>query len=85
MPTGEQCKCTMEEFGQLQGMNRQSTIHQPSCILQCGELCDEATDSISSTERWANIKEKPCYGRILTGLARCMQPLIGIKVLLDNA
>ncbi len=33
-------------------------INQTSCILQCGELFDEATDSISSIERWDNIKKK---------------------------
>jgi len=29
-----------------------------SCILQCGKLCDEANDSISSIERWETIKQK---------------------------
>ena len=35
-------------------------IDQPSrsCVLQCGRRCNEATDSISSIERWENIKEK---------------------------
>ena len=33
-------------------------INQTSCILQCVELCDEATDFISSIERWDNIKKK---------------------------
>ena len=28
------------------------------CILQRGGLCDEATDSITSTERWENLKKK---------------------------
>ncbi len=32
--------------------------NQTSRILQCGELCDEATDSISSIERWDIIKKK---------------------------
>ena len=29
-----------------------------ACILQCGKSCDEATDSITSIERWENIKRK---------------------------
>jgi hypothetical protein len=29
-----------------------------SCILQCGGLCDEVTDAITSVESWENIKEK---------------------------
>jgi len=28
------------------------------CVLQCGVLCDEATDSITSTERWRYLKKK---------------------------
>ena len=34
------------------------TNRQTSCILQCGELCNETTDSISSIERWENMKEE---------------------------
>ena len=33
------------------------SIDHPSCILCC-EPCDEATDCISSIERWENIKRK---------------------------
>ena len=29
-----------------------------SCILQCGKLCDKASESISSIERWETIKQK---------------------------
>lgn len=28
------------------------------CILQCGELCDESTETITSIDRWKNLKEK---------------------------
>ena len=28
------------------------------CALQCGGLCDETTDSITSNERWVNLKKK---------------------------
>ena len=28
------------------------------CVLQCGELCNEATDTIISVESWENLKEK---------------------------
>ena len=42
----------MEENNIPTGTDRQS------CILQCGSLCNEATDSIKSTQRWENIKQK---------------------------
>ena len=30
-----------------------------SCVLQCGTgVCNEATDTIRSTQRWENIKQK---------------------------
>ncbi|KAK7057019.1 hypothetical protein SK128_007244, partial [Halocaridina rubra] len=28
------------------------------CVLQCGRPCDEVTDSITSTEKWENLKTK---------------------------
>jgi hypothetical protein len=28
------------------------------CALQCGGLCDETTYSITSNERWVNLKKK---------------------------
>lgn len=28
------------------------------CVLQCGELCNEATDAITSVGRWENLKQK---------------------------
>lgn len=31
---------------------------QVLCVLQCGGLCDEATNSIPSTEKWEKLKEK---------------------------
>jgi hypothetical protein len=34
------------------------TMSTVPCILQCGGLCDEATDSITSIERWENLKQK---------------------------
>ena len=33
------------------------------CILQCGEFCDETKDSITSIERWKNLKEKALLWR----------------------
>ena len=39
------------------------TNRQTSCVLQCGELCDETSDSISSIERWENMKEKALLWR----------------------
>lgn len=33
------------------------TDRQP-CVLQCGTLCNKATDTIRSTQRWENIKQK---------------------------
>ena len=43
------------------------------CVLQCGELCDEATDCITSTD-----------GEVLTSSEMSMQLWIGIKVPSDN-
>ncbi len=34
------------------------TMSTVPCVLHCGGLCDEATDSITSTERWENLKKK---------------------------
>ena len=34
------------------------TMSTVPCVLQCGGLCDEAADSITSTESWGNLKEK---------------------------
>ena len=28
------------------------------CIPQCGKLCDELTDSISTIDKWNNLKDK---------------------------
>ncbi|KAL7406316.1 hypothetical protein ABVT39_017681 [Epinephelus coioides] len=42
-----------------------STNRQTTCVLQCGRLCDEATDSIPSKERWENIKKKAVLWRNL--------------------
>ena len=28
------------------------------CVLQCGRLCNEATDAIVSVESWENLKKK---------------------------
>ena len=54
-----------------------------TCIL-CGNVCNEATDSISSIERWENIKTgSPSYGLVWTSLAISIQVLIGSMVLLD--
>ena len=41
----------MEENKIPTGTDRQS------CVL-CGSLCNEATDTIRSTQRWENIKQK---------------------------
>ena len=39
--------------------NKQPTgTEKKTCILQCGSLCNEATESIKSSQRWENIKEK---------------------------
>lgn len=59
----------------------ESIIRQPACVLQCGRLFNEATDSISSIEWWENIKERVLLWR---GLDKFMLPLIGRKVPLDN-
>ena len=57
------------------------TIKQTSYILQCGKLCDESTDSISSFEKCENIREKALLWSGVDKFA--MQLLIGTKVLPD--
>ena len=55
----------MDEIDQLSETNRQSIVRKSSCVLQCGRFCNEATDSITSIERWENMKKKALLWRDL--------------------
>ncbi|KAK7063262.1 hypothetical protein SK128_016857 [Halocaridina rubra] len=55
---------TLPETGMIQQESMMcDAVSTIPCVLQCGRPCDEVIDSITSTEKWENLKTKALLWR----------------------